>query len=254
MPSKGGPGQTRNASQVRARRAWVVEKTLAGYSIHDMAVAAGVTESVVAADRMQMRRHLHGMTRKAWRSSRPAEPLEPFDWHNADPVVRDTTYTRMTPVRYVESMLKSLQGDNALNRLAHNISAASMADDRRWLTKTRKTLVSATTYLQAMLEVMDDEEARHRAAHTLDGRDDMRKQADGQKGNIRRFLPPEGAGLLPSPLYGTLWRYRYAGIKLDDAAAIEIAKMLNYRNPEHIGRAVEEFDAAFPMNTGPGSQ
>lgn len=241
-PGRGRPkGAKSTAAQVRVRRDKTVELTLAGYSLADIAEAFDVTQSVVAQDRQVMRRHLGSARKLTWRSPRPSEPLESFDWRGTAPDPNERqAYRRTTPVRSVESLYRQLTASNGTNRLAHNIDAARAAGDTRWLAASRSQVDQTMGYLAGMLELFDNYEAQQLATTTA-GRDDL-VQRSLDSSHVSQPLPVKGSGVLPTTTMAWIWRYWYAGIPLDgdEKIAGEISRKLNITQPR-VMTAIKEF-------------
>lgn len=233
------------ALQVRARREKVAEWTLAGYTVEAIAEALGILPTLVASDRSAMKARLKYTTKKTWRSPRPAEPLEKFDWKAAQPDdnAPPPVYVLTSPMRHVQSMYAQLTDTNALNRLAHNVVAARAAGDARWLARSQRQLETTIGYLTDMLDILTDEGVRWQAASSVGSRDDMAQRSLDLSPQSQP-LPERGVGILPSTTMAWVWRWWYAGIPITDEVIGDIARKLNATRGR-IQRAVKEFEARY---------
>jgi hypothetical protein len=243
-PASSGKHFKPTAAQTRRRREYAAARLREGYSQGDIARATGVGQTAISKDRQVMERFLAGVPARRGRRSRAGlPPLEPYDWISEPPEPDpEPAYRILSPLRAVEQMLASLREANALNRLAHNVIAASEARDTRWLTKTRATLAEAVRYVNALQAVAEDEFARQDAARSLAARDDLRSPVSV---NHKQPLPATGSGVLPGKIYAELWRRHHAGRRVGEIEIGFIARGQG-TSEARIREAVAEWRVLYP--------
>lgn len=92
----------------------------------------------------------------------PAEKPPRYDWRDgAHPTSPPPPmYQRSTTLALWAAHLDTLTHDNAVNRLAFDVTDALRAGDTAWIENARRILTDAHAYLARLRELLDDDDAR----------------------------------------------------------------------------------------------
>ena len=217
-------------AQQRRRQDKVVELTIAGCSVLQIAAALSVTRSTVSKDRQiraqQIRQAAQDGVRKHWsKMADPPDP-EPYDWVSDPVLALPPSWKVSGPVVRVQALNEALAEMNALNRLAFNVKDAEAAGDEDWFAMAQIEVRKATETLAEMEDILIDARARHEALRN--GRADVLVPPIARPGQPLPLVPP-GRGIRPGRVFTDLMGYEYAGIPVGDK---EIGEVANRQNAE----------------------
>lgn len=171
------------AEETARRRDAVVTYVKQGYSNRQIARALGVrTPSVISMD---IKKTLGRQSKRPQRNQ-PYDP-EPYDWRdpNATPpqparssrvTPRNVpAYRKSTTLQLVADLVRNLEADNAVNRLANDAADAERAEDSEWFSEAHAVLSDAYAYLNRLREVLTSDTARDRGMRDWRERDDLNR-------------------------------------------------------------------------------
>lgn len=222
----------------KRRRDYVVEWSIKGCSVQQIATALGVSAAVVSADRVARRHQLEG--HQVHTSRRKYLPPDPpaYDWITPPPPPVQRSYEINSALPRIRHLLSYLQESNARSRLPHNIEEARKAADQAWYQDYQLVLQDTVGYLQDLQGILQDKGARIEAEKP-EARDDLRRP-NAQSVAQESALPRQGAGELPSRVFQIMIAYDWAGLEVTDEVIANIARK-EHSTTGRVRRAAAEY-------------